>query len=103
MSNQEGFKFTGGAANYLGTIIVASLLTLVTFGICYPFALVMIERWKADNSTIDGRRIQFIGTGIGLFGLWIKWMLLCLVTVGIYSLWIAPKIQKWKWENLRFI
>lgn len=103
MIETQGFKFNASAGNYLGTVIVASLVTFFTLGICYPFALVMIERWKADNATVDGRRVQFVGTGVGLFGLWIKWFFLTLITIGIYSFWVAPQLQKWKWENIRFI
>lgn len=93
------FKFDGGMANYWGTVILAGLITVVTAGICYPFALVLMERWRAKHSYINGQQMIFTGTGIGLFGLWIKWFLLILVTFGIYSLWVAPRIEKWKWEH----
>jgi uncharacterized membrane protein YjgN (DUF898 family) len=98
----SGFRFTGGAATYLGTALLGGLITLLTLGICYPFALVLTERWKAKHSTIDGRPIVFTGTGLGLFGLWIKWLLLSIITVGIYLFWVGPQIQKWKWEHLAF-
>lgn len=102
MAKSGEFKFVGGAANYFGTKLLASIITLFTLGICYPFALVLIERWKAKHATIDGRAIVFTGTGIGLFGLWIKWFLLTLITLGIYLFWVGPRIQKWKWEHLAF-
>ena len=103
MAKESEFKFIGGAANYLGTSILAFCITVFTLGICYPFALVLMERWKAKHATVSGRKLVFTGTGIGLFGLWIKWFFLTLITLGIYSLWVGPQIQKWKWENLRFV
>jgi len=96
------FTFDGGAGSYLGTALLAALVTIVTLGICYPFAFVLTERWRAKHSYIDGRQLVFTGTGLGLFGLWIKWFLLIIITVGIYSLWVAPRIVKWKWENTGF-
>ena len=102
MAKSGRFVFTGGAATYFGTAVLGFLITLCTIGICYPFALVLMERWRAKNSFIDGHRLIFTGTAIGLFGNWIKWLLLLLVTFGIYGFWIAPRIQKWVWEHTDF-
>lgn len=102
MAKDPTFKFSGGAASYLGTGILAFLITVFSAGLCYPFARVLLERWKAKYATIDGRKVIFKGTGWGLFGLWIKWFVLSVVTFGIYTLWVGPQIQKWKWENLEF-
>jgi uncharacterized membrane protein YjgN (DUF898 family) len=51
-----------------------------------------------------GQRLIFTGSGsgIGLFGLWIKWFLLSIITLGIYSFWVAPRIQQWKVEHTDF-
>lgn len=96
------FKFDGGAATYWGTMLLAFIITVVTLGICYPFALVLKERWRCKHSFIDGQPLQFNGSGWGLFGHWIKWLFLCIITLGIYSFWVAPRVQKWVWENTNF-
>ena len=96
------FTFTGGAARYWGTLILGALITIVTFGIMYPFALVLVERWRCKNSFIDGRALEFRGSAMGLFGNWIKWFFLTIITVGIYGLWVPVRIQKWVWENTSF-
>jgi hypothetical protein len=44
----------------------------------------------------------FTGSAWGLFGNWIKWLLLCVITLGIYMLWVGPRIARWKWENTDF-
>ncbi len=62
------FQFRGGAATWFGTQILGVLITLVTLGICYPFAVVLVERWRAKNTFLLGRPMQFTGTGWGIFG-----------------------------------
>ena len=100
--NSRRFTFDGGAATYLGTAILAVLVTVCTLGICYPFAVVLTQRWRAKHSSIDGRPLVFTGSAIGLFGLWIKWFLLIVVTLGIYAFWVGPRIARWTWENTDF-
>ena len=103
MARKSGrFQFDGGAGTYLGTGILAALITIFTLGICYPFALVLLERWRAKHTYIDGQRLVFTGSAIGLFGLWIKWLLLSIITLGVYTFWVAPRIQQWKIENTDF-
>lgn len=102
MAQQTRFTFDGGAGNYLGTAILGTLVTVVTLGICYPFALVLMERWRAKHTFIDGQQLVFTGSATGLFGHWIKWFLLTVVTLGIYSFWVAPRLQKWITVNTAF-
>ena len=97
--NSGRFHFDGGAATYIGTGILAMLVTVFTLGICYPFALVLRERWRAKHSYIEGQRLVFTGSAMGLFGNWIKWLLLSMVTLGIYLFWVGPRLAKWTWEN----
>ena len=59
--------FDGGLLSYIGWIILGSLLTSCTFGICYPWALCMIYGWKINHTVIEGRRLKFNGTAVGLF------------------------------------
>src|SRR5919205_1028254 len=56
------FAFDGGAGTYIGTGILAFLITVFTLGICFPFAYVLRERWRAKHSYIDGRQLVFVGT-----------------------------------------
>ena len=101
-TNSKRFTFDGGAATYVGTAILGLLITVLTFGICYPFALVLRQRWRAKHSYIDGKQLIFTGSAWGLFGNWIKWLLLIVVTLGIYSFWVGPRIQRWVWQNTDF-
>ncbi|MDH5681841.1 MAG: YjgN family protein, partial [Spirochaetota bacterium] len=76
MARSKNFVFDGGAATYFGTGILAALITLFTIGIGLPWALCLLERWKAKHTFILGRRLHFSGSGMGLIGLWIKWYVL---------------------------
>jgi uncharacterized membrane protein YjgN (DUF898 family) len=96
------FAFDGGAATYFGTGLLAFAITLFTLGICYPFSVVLMERWRAKHSFIDGHRLRFTGSAWALFGTWIKWFFLCIITIGIYSFWVVPRINRFKWENTSF-
>jgi uncharacterized membrane protein YjgN (DUF898 family) len=102
ISRGQMFEFKGGAATYWGTALLGGLITILTIGILYPFALVLLERWRAKHSYIDGRQLVFKGSAIGLFGRWLLWLLLIVITLGIYSFWVIPAIQKWKWDNTKF-
>ena len=93
------FKFVGGAGTYLGMCLGSFFITLLTLGICYPWAVCMRYRWQAKNTYINGYRLRFTGSAPGLFGHWIKWLLLCVITLGIYLFWVAPRMTKWIVEH----
>lgn len=102
MAKSGRFRFEGGAGTFVGTALLGFVVTVVTFGICYPFALVLMERWRAKHSYLDGRRLIFTGSAWSLFGNWIKWFLLSIITLGIYLFWVIPRLTKWKWEHTDF-
>ncbi|MGB3414137.1 MAG: DUF898 family protein [Microbacteriaceae bacterium] len=93
------FQFRGGAATWFGTQILAVLITVLSLGICYPWAIVMTYRWKCKHTYLNGVRMRFTGSAWGLFGNWIKWLLLLIITIGIYSFWLYPRMTKWIVEN----
>lgn len=102
MAKSGRFRFHGGAATFIGTALLGALITICTLGICYPFALVLRERWRAKHSTIDGYPLVFTGSATALFGNWLKWLALSIITLGIYLLWVGPRITEWKWEHTDF-
>jgi uncharacterized membrane protein YjgN (DUF898 family) len=102
MAKSGRFRFDGGAATYVGTALLGALITICTVGFCYPFALVLRERWRAKHSYIDGFPLVFTGSATALLGNWIKWCFLILITCGIYLLWVGPRISRWKWEHTDF-
>lgn len=95
--------FDGGLLQLIGWSLLGWLITLITFGICYPWALCMVYGWRINHTVIEGRRLKFTGTAIGLFGQWIKWLLLTIITFGIYSFWVRIALEKWRVKNTMFV
>ena len=94
--------FDGGLLQLIGWRLVGALITVVTLGICYPWALCMVYGWETKHTVINGHRLVFDGSAVSLFGQWIKWLLLCIITVGIYSLWLGIALKKWKTKHTHF-
>ena len=94
--------FDGGVFQRLGWKILGYLVTGLTLGICYPFAVNWMYSWEARHTVIGGRRLKFTGSAGGLFGTWMLCLLLCLVTLGIYYFWVPLKIRKWREANTFF-
>ena len=98
----ENSYFDGGLLQLIGWRLIGTLITVVTLGICYPWALCMVYGWETKHTVINGHRLVFDGSAVSLFGQWIKWLLLCIITVGIYSLWLGIALKKWKTKHTHF-
>lgn len=94
--------FDGGLLQYIGWMLVGWLVTVCTLGICYPWAVVVLYRWRVEHTVINGHRLRFDGTAMQLFGNWIKWWLLCIITLGIYSFWLSIKLEQWRVKHTYF-
>ena len=94
--------FDGGLLQLIGYHILGALVTVVTLGICLPWAYTMVYNWEIKHTVINGYRLRFDGTAIGLFGNWIKWLLLTIITIGIYGFWVGIKLKKWKVKHTSF-
>lgn len=87
--------FDGGLLQLFGWRILGGIITSITFGFGAPWAIVMIKKWEAKHTVINGKRLHFDGNGGQLFGKYLLWILLTLITFGIYSLWLAINMKKW--------
>lgn len=96
-------KFTGGLLGLIGINILCSILTAITFGIAYPWAVCIKQRWIAKHTIIDGYLLTFDGTGGQLFGSYIKWFLLTLITLGIYGFWLSIKMKQWVTKHTHLV
>lgn len=94
--------FDGGLLGLIGWNIVAFLITFLTLGLLYPFAIVLVLRWRVEHTVINGQRLFFDGTATQLFGNWIKWLLLMIVTLGIYGFWVGIAMKKWEVKHTHF-
>lgn len=98
----EGSYFDGSIPGYLGVRLGTALFTVCTFGLGLPWALVWWQRWMTKHTVIQGHRLQFVGTGGGLFWRWAKMLLFTIITAGIYGLWAWRYIQRWIVERTGF-
>ena len=46
------FVFDGGAGTYLGVSIAAFLITVLSFGILVPWAIVLRYRWRSNTRSL---------------------------------------------------
>ncbi|PRY81033.1 DUF898 family protein [Alkalibacterium olivapovliticus] len=95
--------FDGGLLQLIGWSIIGTLATIMSLGFLYPWSLCLVYGWRINHTVIDGRRLKFSGSGIGLFGNWIKWWALTIITLGIYSFWLRIKLEDWKVSHTHFI
>jgi uncharacterized membrane protein len=95
-------KFDGGLLSYIGWNILGFLVTVLTLGICYPWALCMVYGWRINHTIINGKRLKFKGKSLDLFLHWLLWLLLCIITLGIYSFWLSISLERWKVKNTIF-
>lgn len=95
-------KFDGGLLELIAYTIGGAFITVMTFGLGYPWALCFVYGWKINHTVIEGKRLQFNGRAISLFGQWIKWALLTILTFGIYGFWVGIKLEEWKVKNTSF-
>lgn len=78
--------FSGGAFARLGMLLACILITAFTFGIGFPVAYVLYQRWIFKNTTYDGRQVIFDGK---ISNLMLKW----IAVIFIFVLFIAiPQI-----------
>ena len=96
-------RFEGSLLGLIGVNILSWLVTVITFGIAAPWSMCIKYRWVAKNTVIEGRRLEFIGTGGSLFLHYIKWWILTIITFGIYGFWLYIKLLQWKTENTVFV
>ena len=87
--------FDGGLFQKIGYRILGAIVTILSLGICLPWAYCMIYNWETKHTVIEGRRLAFDGRAIQLFGQWIKWLILTIITIGIYGFWVVIKLKKW--------
>jgi tetratricopeptide (TPR) repeat protein len=93
-------QFNGTGGQYVGTVLIhLIILTLLTFGLYWPWAWVKFLKLKASHTTMHGKSVSFEGSGGQLFALLFVQGLLTLITVGIYAPWAYCKYYQWRLQN----
>lgn len=94
--------FDGQLLQLIGYRLLGFIITVITLGICTPWAICLVYNWEVKHTVINGRRLRFDGTAIQLFGNWLKWLGLVIITLGIYSFWLGIAVKKWKVKHTHF-
>jgi uncharacterized membrane protein YjgN (DUF898 family) len=97
--NSGRFGFDGDVTGYLGTRLVALLLTVLTLGFGFPYALVLVKRWNARHLVIGGSPVVFTGRAGDLMRQWAVWWPCVVLTVGFYAFAVFPRVIRWVWDN----
>lgn len=89
----EKSYFDGEVLQLIGWKFLAWLLTAVTFGIAYPWAVCMVQRWETKHTVIESNRLKFDGKGIQLLGVWILLAILPFALLAVALLFARAAIQ----------
>jgi uncharacterized membrane protein YjgN (DUF898 family)/Tfp pilus assembly protein PilF len=93
-------QFSGTGGQYFVTVIIHLLLLgTLTLGIYTPWAWVRLLKLKASHTTMNGKPVQFIGSGGELLILWLIQGLLTMVTFGFYFPWAICVYFRWRARN----
>jgi len=98
-----GSYFDGSLISLIGWKIAGFFVTVLTLGICFPWALCMVYGWKINSTKIHDHRMKFSGKATSLIGHWLLWLFLCYVTFGIYIFLVPIALEKWKVKNTTFV
>ncbi len=95
--------FDGGTLAYIGYHFLVGFVSVITFGLAYPWMCCVLQKWQARHTVICGKRMYFDGTGIQLIGKYILWSFLTIITFGIYGFWKAVAMEKWIRKHTHFV
>lgn len=96
------FQFLGEPKEFTILFLKSLGLTIITFGIYYPWAIAAIATYITRNALYGNHAFDLRIKAEELFFMFIKGVLLSLVTCGIYSFWFRANIHNFFWNNYYF-
>lgn len=96
------FEFKGSGFGYFWLLIWTTVISVLTFGLYFPWAYSAQQRWICRNTYVEGRRLRFEGTGLGFFFQWLFIMVLTTITFGLYAPWGYCQFKRWETEKTVF-
>ncbi|MBL7901616.1 MAG: DUF898 domain-containing protein [Bacteroidia bacterium] len=85
-SQNYRLEFLGKGSEYFAIMIVNWLLTLITFGIYYPWARAKRLQYMYGHTALNSERFHFSGTGNEMFKGFIKLIVFYILMMGGYML-----------------
>lgn len=92
----------GGAKDHLISSILGTILTVLTFGIYYPFMTCKLEKIRWTRTQYGSIPLRYFAENWDYAKLWYKGFLLTLFTAGIYYPWFIVSMHKYKLDSLEF-
>jgi uncharacterized membrane protein YjgN (DUF898 family) len=83
-SPTKRLAFKGGGGDLFAVLIVNWLLTMITFGLYYPWAKARRLSWYYEHTELDGHPFHFHGTGREMFKGFIKAIGLLVLVYGLF-------------------
>ncbi|MFQ5961459.1 MAG: YjgN family protein [Candidatus Methylomirabilales bacterium] len=93
------FSFRGQVMDYFKLLMKGQMLTMLTFGLYYPYFETKKHEFMVDHSYFGNERFHFDGHGRDLFGSYILAVFLSIPTLGLYWLWFHAKKHRYFWDN----
>ena len=78
---------------------IGVIVTLVTFGLYWPFFKMKSEKFWRENSWFGDVGFQFSGKGKEFFKKFIIAILLTPLTLGFYLFWFTADLQRYLWSH----
>ena len=91
--------FDGKLLGLIGVNLLTKLLTIISFGLLYPFVICYKQKWLAKHTIINRKKLSFTGKTLSIIGNYLLWIFLTIITFGIFALWIPIKMWKWQTKN----
>ena len=91
---QGQFKYDAKGKDFFSLLFIQMLLTMITCGIYYPWAIVKIAKYLYSKTGYGGKTFNFEASGGDLFILILKGTILTSITCGIYYAWFLNDLIK---------
>lgn len=124
----ETSRFVGKPTNYYLMNLFMILASLMSVSLLYPLVFFIFERWKTENSYIDGKKLSFVGKLyqaylIYCFGVFCTALTLFLINLilfylpfdlpilngalsglgaGINTFFVTNRLRRWKKKNTHY-
>lgn len=96
------FSFRGQTGAFVKMFVSGALLTVITFGLYYPFFYNNMWRFLISNTYYGTVRFEFDGSGADLFGSFLLAVVLTPLTLGLYWFWFTAHRQRYMWTRTSF-
>jgi hypothetical protein len=106
--NLKESYFNGSFWHLVGLCIGGFIVCAITLGIAFPWVCCWFIRWQTNHTVIQGKHLQFNGTGLSLFGHfilrgWLLGVILTPLTLGLYPIYYyCVSLRKWITKNTSF-